>query len=73
MNKEWTEEEIRQALFGNAEISAPMSTAPVEEFQLDVAAAPVSKVARTKIPDTIIPSLLAALVQSSLEAGSFSD
>ena len=33
MNKEWTEEEMRQALFGDAEVSAPVSTAPVEEIR----------------------------------------
>ncbi|WP_170041088.1 hypothetical protein [Pseudomonas lurida] len=31
MNKEWTEEEMRLALFGNTEISASVSTARVEE------------------------------------------
>lgn len=49
MKEEWTEEEMRQALFGNAEISAPVSTAPVEEIRPDVAAAPVSKVAKKKV------------------------
>jgi hypothetical protein len=50
MNEEWSEEEMRQALFGNAEISAPVTTAPVEEIQPDVAAVPVSKMAKRKVP-----------------------
>lgn len=61
MNEEWTEEEMRQALFGNAEISAPLSTAPVEEIWPDVAAAPVSKVAKKKIPKAFTPRLLVTL------------
>ncbi|AZF10275.1 hypothetical protein C4J93_2077 [Pseudomonas sp. R2-37-08W] len=50
MNKELTEEEMRQALFGNAEIAAPMSTVPVEKIQPDFVAVPVSKVAKKKAP-----------------------
>lgn len=50
MSKEWTEEEMRQALFGNAEISARVSSAPEEEIQLSVAAVPVSKVAKKRPP-----------------------
>lgn len=61
MNEEWTEEEMRQALFGNAEISAPVSTAPVEEIQPDVAAVPVSKVAKKKVPKAFTPRLLVTL------------
>jgi len=61
MDKEWTEEEMRQALFGNAEISAPVSTAPVEEIQPDVAAAPVSKVTKKKVPNAFTPRLLVTL------------
>lgn len=61
MNEEWTEEEMRQALFGNAEISAPVSTAPVEEIRPDVAAAPVSKVTQKKIPKAFTSRLLVTL------------
>lgn len=64
MNKEWTEEEMRQALFGNAVISAPVSTAPVdpvEEIQSDVAAVPVSKVAKKKVPNAFTPRLMVTL------------
>jgi hypothetical protein len=61
MNEEWTEEEMRQALFGNAEISAPVSTAPVKEIQPDVDAVPVSKVAKKKVPKAFTPRLLVTL------------
>lgn len=61
MNKEWTEEEMRLALFGNAEISAPVGTVPVEETQPDVAVAPVSKVANKKINKAFTPRLLVTL------------
>ncbi|VVM45616.1 hypothetical protein PS619_00517 [Pseudomonas fluorescens] len=61
MNEEWTEEEMRQALFGNAEIPAPVSIAPVEEIQPEVAAVPVSKVAKKKVPKTFTPRLLVTL------------
>lgn len=61
MNEEWTEEEMRQALFGNAEISAPVSTAPLEEIQPDVAAVSVLKVAKKKVPRTFTSRLLVTL------------
>jgi hypothetical protein len=61
MNKEWTEEDMRQALFGNAEISAPESTAPLEDIQPDVALASVSKVTKKKIPKTFTPRLQVTL------------
>lgn len=57
MNKEWTEEEMRQALFGSAEISAPVGTVLVEDIQPDVAVAPVSKVAKKKVPKAFTPRL----------------
>jgi hypothetical protein len=65
MNEEWTEEEMRQALFGNAEISAPVSTAPVEEIQPDVAAVPVSKGAKKKAPKAFNPRILVTLLVSN--------
>ncbi len=61
MNEEWTEEEMRQALFGYAEISAPVSTAPLEEIQPDVAAVPVSKVEKKKVPKVFNPRILVTL------------
>lgn len=61
MNEEWTEEDMRQALFGNAEISAPVSTAPLEEIQPDVAAVSVSKVAKKKVPRAFTSRLLVTL------------
>ncbi|MBN2976395.1 hypothetical protein [Pseudomonas lactucae] len=61
MTVEWTEEEMRQALFGDAEITAPVSTLPEEEIQPDVATVPVSKVAKKKVSKTFIPRLLVIL------------
>ena len=72
MNKEWTEEEMRQALFGNAEISAPVSNAPVEQIQQYVAAVPVSKVAKKKVPKAFTPRLLVTLrVSNEFEGTTF--
>ncbi|ELQ15169.1 hypothetical protein A986_16776 [Pseudomonas fluorescens BRIP34879] len=61
MNKELTEEEMRQALFGYAEIAAPTSTVPVEEIQPDFVAAPVSKVAKKKAPKAFTSRLRVTL------------
>ncbi len=61
MNEVWTEEEMRQALFGSAEISAPVSTATVKEIQPDVAAVPVSKAAKKKVPKAFTPRILVTL------------
>ena len=61
MNEEWTEEEMRQALFGNARISVPVSTALVEEIQADVAAVPVSKMEKKKVPKIFNPRILVTL------------
>lgn len=72
MNKELTEEEMRQALFGNAEISAPVSTASVEEIQPDVAAVPVAKVAKKKVPKAFTSRLLVTLrVSNEFEGRTF--
>lgn len=72
MNEELTEEEMRQALFGNAEISAPVSTASVEEIQPDVAAVPVSKVAKKKVPKAFTSRLLVTLrVSNEFEGRTF--
>lgn len=72
MNEEWTEEEMRQALFGNAEISAPVSTAPLEEVQLDVAVVPVSKVAKKKVFKTFTSRLVVTLrVSNEFEGRTF--
>ncbi|MBZ9782848.1 hypothetical protein K9857_15005 [Pseudomonas sp. REP124] len=61
MNKELTLEEMREALFGDAEISAPVTTALVEEIQPDVTAAPLSKVAKKKVSKAFTPRLLVTL------------
>ena len=50
MNKELTEEEMRQALFGDTEVFTPRGTAPAEGIQPGVAAAAVSKMAKKKAP-----------------------
>lgn len=72
MNKGWTEEEMRQALFGNAEISAPVSTISVGESQSDVAVASVSKVVTKKILNAFTPSLLVTLrVSNEFEGKTF--
>ncbi|MCF5051550.1 hypothetical protein GIW50_08520 [Pseudomonas syringae] len=72
MNKEWTEEEMRQALFGNAEIYAPVSTAPLEEVQLGVAVVPVSKVAKKKVSKTFTSRLVVTLrVSNEFEGRTF--
>ena len=70
MNEEWTEEEMRQALFGNAEISAPVRTAPVEEIQPDFTAVPISKVAKKKAPKAFTPRILVTLRVSNEFEGS---
>ena len=70
MNEEWTEEEMRQALFGNAEIYARVSTAPVEEIQPDVTAVPVSKVAKKKASKTFTSRLVVKLRVSNEFEGS---
>lgn len=61
MNEKWTEEEMRRALFGNVGISAPMSTASIEEIQPDVATSPVSNVAKKKVPKAFTPRLQVTL------------
>ncbi|MFK3822182.1 hypothetical protein ACI2KL_08190 [Pseudomonas yamanorum] len=72
MNKKWTEEEMRQALFGNAEISVPVRIAPVEEIQPDVSAVPVSKVTKKKVPKAFTPRLLVTLrVSNEFEGKTF--
>jgi len=72
MNKEWTEEEMRQALFGNAEIYARVSTAPVEEIQLSVSVVPVSKVAKKKASKTFTSRLVVKLrVSNEFEGRTF--
>ncbi|RLU10314.1 hypothetical protein CS078_09330 [Pseudomonas prosekii] len=61
MNKELTEEEIRQALFGNTEISSPVSTFPLGNVRSGVVAAPVSKVTEKKVSKAFTPRLRVTL------------
>lgn len=72
MNKELTEEEMRQALFGNAPISAPVSPAPSKRVQVDGIAAPVSKVAEMRASKTFTPRLRVTLrVSNEFEGETF--
>ncbi|SET65325.1 hypothetical protein SAMN03159512_03017 [Pseudomonas sp. NFR09] len=60
MNEELTEEEMREALFGNAEISAPVSSAPV------------LKMTKKKGPKAFTPRLLVTLrVSNEFEGRTF--
>ncbi|MGY2413082.1 hypothetical protein [Pseudomonas pergaminensis] len=61
MNRELTEEEMRQALFGNAEISGPASNLLPEELRSDVVAAPVSKVVKKTVSKALTPRLRVTL------------
>ena len=65
MSKELTEEEMRQALFGNGPISAPVSPAPSKGVQADGISAPVSKVAEKRAPKTFTPRLRVTLCVSN--------
>jgi len=65
MNKELTEEEMRQALFGNAPISAPVSAAPSKGVQAVGIAAPLSKVAEKRASKTFTPRLRVTLQVSN--------
>ncbi|MBD8709630.1 hypothetical protein IFT47_23645 [Pseudomonas sp. CFBP 13711] len=56
MSKELTEEEMRQALFGNAQISARVSPPSLTEVE-----APISRAAKKKPAKTFTPRLLVTL------------
>ena len=60
MNKELTEEEMRQALFGNAQVPARESPSSVTEVEADTSTAPV-RVAKKKPSKTFTPRLLVTL------------
>jgi hypothetical protein len=61
MNKELTEEEMRQALFGNSQISARVSPPALTEVEADIIATPISRVATKKPSKTFTPRLLVTL------------
>ena len=58
MNQELTEEEMRQALFGNAEIPAPIIEPVVQETVADIVIVPPTKpAAKTKVAKAFTPRL----------------
>lgn len=61
MNKELIEEEMRQALFGSAQISARASPPSVTEVEAAIIAVPISRVAKKKLSKTFTPRLLVTL------------
>jgi hypothetical protein len=61
MNKELTEEEMRQALFGNAQVPTPVSPPSLTELEADIITAPVLKSAKKKPSKTFTPRLLVTL------------
>lgn len=72
MSKELTEEEMRQALFGNAPISASVSPSYPTAVQADVSDAPVSKVAKKRAAKTFTPRLRVTLrVSNEFEGKTF--
>jgi hypothetical protein len=72
MSKELTEEEMRQALFGNAPISASESPGYSTAVQADVSDAPIAKVAKTRASKTFTPRLRVTLrVSNEFEGKTF--
>lgn len=62
MNPELTEEEMRRALFGNAEVSAPIITLIAQESVADVVIVPPAKpVAKKKAAKAFTPRLRVTL------------
>ncbi|WP_055135008.1 hypothetical protein [Pseudomonas corrugata] len=72
MSKELTEEEMRQALFGNAPISASLSPSYSTAVQADVSDAPISKVPKKRAAKTFTPRLRVTLrVSNEFEGKTF--
>lgn len=72
MNRELTEEEMRQALFGNTEVSGPATTPPLEEVPSGVVAARVSGLIKKKVSRAFTPRLRVTLnVSNEFEGKSF--
>lgn len=58
MNPELTEEEMRQALFGNAEVPAPIIKPAAKETAPEIVIVPLAKpAAKTKVAKTFTPRL----------------
>lgn len=72
MNRELTEEEMRQALFGNTEISVPVRGPPLEDAGTGDVAAPVLKMMKKKVSKTFTPRLRVTLrVSNEFEGKAF--
>ncbi|UNK65434.1 hypothetical protein MNO08_22400 [Pseudomonas simiae] len=72
MNRELTEEEMRQALFGNTEISVPVSGPPLEDAGTGDVAAPVLKMMKKKVSKAFTPRLRVTLrVTNEFEGKAF--
>jgi hypothetical protein len=62
MNPELTEEEMRRALFGNAEVSAPIIPAVAKESVLEVVIVPPAKpIEKKKVAKAFTPRLKVTL------------
>jgi hypothetical protein len=72
MSKELTEEEMRQALFGNAPTSASESLGYSTALQADFIAAPIPKVVKKRATKTFTPRLRVTLrVSNEFEGKTF--
>lgn len=72
MNRELTEEEMRQALFGNTDVSGPATSTPLEEVRSGVVAAPVSDLTKKRVFKAFTPRLRVTLhVSNEFEGKSF--
>ncbi|CAI8814337.1 50S ribosomal protein L5 [Pseudomonas sp. IT-P74] len=62
MNKELTEDEMRRALFGNAEVSMPASNSGVQEIHSDVViVSPAKAVTKKRVSKAFTPRLRVTL------------
>jgi hypothetical protein len=74
MNPELTEEEMRQALFGNAEVSAPIIPAVAKESVSEVVIMPPAKpVAKKKVAKAFTPRLRVTLRVGNVFEGETQD
>jgi hypothetical protein len=72
MNKELTEEEMRQALLGNGPISPPVTQASAKAVRVNVIDAPISKVAKNRTSKAFTPRLRVTLrVSNEFEGKTF--
>jgi len=72
MSTKWTEEEMRQALFGNGKTSAPVCIASAQEAEPDFVATPAPKMAEKKVSRAFTPRLRVTLrVSNEFEGKTF--